>query len=155
MQRDRRCRQRSGARQWHYPHNFLSNRRPWTGWHCPQHGAPHRRVGIASPEHEHRPVHHRAQRRPSRRRIRRPGRAHPPWSGRRLNCGAGGTLIPAVCERLTRRRSDQTGACGRTVRMPPCPWICQATTMRRTAGIENKIASRVARGLFHGDRRPP
>ena len=36
----------------------------------------------------------------------------------------------------------KTGACGRTVRMPPCPRICQATTMRRTAGMENNIGTR-------------
>ena len=33
----------------------------------------------------------------------------------------------------------KTGARGRSLRVRPCPWILQATTMRRTAGIENKM----------------
>ena len=37
----------------------------------------------------------------------------------------------------------KTGVCARAVRAHPCPWILQATTMRRTAGIENKIRTRV------------
>ena len=47
------------------------------------------------------------------------------------------------------------GACGRTVRMPPCPRICQATTMRRTAGIKNNIGTRVERREKPSDRLPP
>ena len=49
----------------------------------------------------------------------------------------------------------KTGACGRTVRMPPCNRICQATTMRRTAGITNKIGTRVERREKGSDRLPP
>jgi hypothetical protein len=68
-----------------------------------------------------------------------------PWSDRR-SCG--GPLRPRSLPFAHALRADartKTGACGRTVRMPPCNRICQATTMRRTAGIKNKIASRVAR----------
>ena len=38
-----------------------------------------------------------------------------------------------------------TSTCSRAVRAHPCPWILHATTMRRTAGIENKIGTRVER----------
>ena len=39
--------------------------------------------------------------------------------------------------------------------MPPCNRICQATTMRRTAGIKNNIGTRVERREKGSDRLPP
>ena len=47
------------------------------------------------------------------------------------------------------------GARGRSLRVRPCPWILQATTMRRTAGMENKIRTRVERREKGSDRLPP
>ena len=38
-----------------------------------------------------------------------------------------------------------TATRGRSLRVRPCPWILQATTMRRTAGIKNKMRTRVER----------
>ena len=38
----------------------------------------------------------------------------------------------------------KTGVCARAVRAHPCPWICQAATMRRTAGIKNKMSARAS-----------
>ena len=49
----------------------------------------------------------------------------------------------------------KTGACGRTVRTPPCNRILEATTMRRTAGMENKMRTRVDRREKGSDRLPP
>ena len=39
--------------------------------------------------------------------------------------------------------------------MPPCNRICQATTMRRTAGIKNNIGTRVETREKGSDRLPP
>jgi hypothetical protein len=39
--------------------------------------------------------------------------------------------------------------------MPPCNRILEATTMRRTAGIKNKIGTRVVRREKPSDRLPP
>jgi len=47
------------------------------------------------------------------------------------------------------------GARGRSLRVRPCPWILQATTMRRTAGMENKIRTRVERREKPSDLRTP
>jgi hypothetical protein len=41
------------------------------------------------------------------------------------------------------------------VRAHPCPWILQATIMRRTAGIKNKMRTRVERREKGSDRLPP
>ena len=48
-----------------------------------------------------------------------------------------------------------TAARARAVRVRPCPWILQATTMRRTAGIKNNIGTRVERREKGSDRLPP
>ena len=47
------------------------------------------------------------------------------------------------------------GARGRSVRVRPCHRICEATTMRRTAGIENKMRTRVERREKGSDPVPP
>ena len=47
------------------------------------------------------------------------------------------------------------GARGRSLRVRPCPWILQATTMRRTAGMENKIRTRVERREKPPNSLPP
>ena len=44
---------------------------------------------------------------------------------------------------------------GRAVRVQPCHRILEATTMRRTAGIKNKIGTRVERREKGSDRLPP
>ena len=54
---------------------------------------------------------------------------------------------------LGPRRGHAEGPCG--VRTPPCNRILEATTMRRTAGIENKMRTRVERREKGSDRLPP
>ena len=49
-------------------------------------------------------------------------------------------------------RRTKTDVCARAVRAHPCPWILHATTMRRTAGIKNKIGTRVERREKGSDR---
>ena len=49
----------------------------------------------------------------------------------------------------------KTAACARAVRVPRCNRICQATTMRRTAGIKNNIGTRVERREKPSDLRIP
>ena len=77
-----------------------------------------------------------------------------PWSGSR-SCGAPprprSHLRAPHALMLGPRRPHAQGA----VRVRPCPWICQATTMRRTAGIKNKIRTRVERREKPSDRLPP
>jgi hypothetical protein len=41
------------------------------------------------------------------------------------------------------------------VRVQPCHRILEATTMRRTAGVENNIGTRVERREKGSDRLPP
>ena len=48
-----------------------------------------------------------------------------------------------------------TAARARAVRVQPCHRILEATTMRRTAGIKNKIRKRVARHEKRSDLLPP
>ena len=52
---------------------------------------------------------------------------------------------------LGPRRPHAQGPCA----CAACPRICQATTMRRTAGIKNKIRTRVERREKPSDRLPP
>ena len=69
------------------------------------------------------------------------GRVGPlrPWSGSR-SCGAPPRPRPLPFARASRADArTKTGACGRTVRTPPCNRILEATTMRRTARIKNKM----------------
>ena len=49
----------------------------------------------------------------------------------------------------------KTTACARAVRVRCCPRICQATTMRRTAGIKNNIGTRVERREKLSNSLPP
>ena len=68
-----------------------------------------------------------------------------PWSGSR-SCGGPPRPLSLPFARASRADArTKTGVCARAVRAHPCPWILQATTMRRTAGIENKIRTRVER----------
>ena len=48
-----------------------------------------------------------------------------------------------------------TAARRRTVCVRRYLWICQATTMRRTRGIESSLRNCSARGVFHRNRLPP
>ena len=68
-----------------------------------------------------------------------------PWSGSR-SCGAP-PRPPSLPFANALRAAIQTkmGARGRSLRVRPCPWILQAPTMRRTAGMENNIGTRVER----------
>ena len=65
-----------------------------------------------------------------------------PWSGSR-SCGAP-PRPPSLPFEHALRAAIQTkmGARGRSLRVRPCHRILQATTMRRTAGIENKMRTR-------------
>ena len=78
-----------------------------------------------------------------------------PWSGSR-SCG-GPPRPPSLPFAHALRAAIQTkmGARGRSLRVRPCPWICEATTMRRTAGIENKIRTRVERREKPPNSLPP
>ena len=145
MPRERRCLLHSGAQQSHLPDEFFSNRR-------------HRHRGMAASNPLPRDAS--ASREPSSHSmycITATNAALPshtfeglvgpyrPWSSRR-SCGAPLRPMPLPFARASRADArTKTGVCARAVRAHPCPWICEATTMRRTAGIENKIASRVAR----------
>ena len=68
-----------------------------------------------------------------------------PWSSSR-SCGAP-PRPPSLPFEHALRAAIQTkmGARGRSLRVRPCHRILQATTMRRTAGIENKMRTRVWR----------
>ena len=78
-----------------------------------------------------------------------------PWSSSR-SCGAP-PRPPSLPFAHALRAAIQTkmGARGRSLRVRPCPWICEATTMRRTAGIENKIRTRVERREKPPNSLPP
>ena len=78
-----------------------------------------------------------------------------PWSSRR-SCGR--PLRPRPLPFAHASHADartKTTACARAVRVRCCPRICQATTMRRTAGIKNNIGTRVERREKGSDRLPP
>ena len=78
-----------------------------------------------------------------------------PWSGSR-SCGAPPRPLSLPFARASRADArTKTGVCARAVRAHPCPWICQAATMRRTGGIKNKIRTRVERREKPSDRLPP
>ena len=78
-----------------------------------------------------------------------------PLSGSR-SCGRPPRPRPLPFARALRADAwTKTGACGRTVRMPRCPWIFQAPTMSSAIGTENKILSRVARRESRSDRLLP
>ena len=155
MPRERRCLRHSGAQQSHLPAEFLSNRR-------------HRHRGMAASNPLHRDAS--TSRQPSSHSLHAitasntalPSRKHEglvgplrPWSGSR-SCGGPPRPRPLPFARALRADAwTKTGACGRTVRMPPCNRICQATTMRRTAGIKNNIGTRVERREKGSDRLPP
>ena len=145
MPRERRCLRHSGAQQSHLPAEFLSNRRPR-----------HRGMAASSPL----PRDASASREPSSHSVycmtatnaalpshKFEGTVGPrrPWSGRR-SCG--GPLRPRPLPFAHASHADartKTTACARAVRVRCCPRICQATTMRRTAGIKNNIGTRVER----------
>ena len=68
-----------------------------------------------------------------------------PWSGSR-SCGGPPRPLPLPFEHALRADTRTlTAARARAVRVQPCHRILEATTMRRTAGIENKIRTRVSR----------
>ena len=78
-----------------------------------------------------------------------------PWSGSR-SCGGPPRPLSLPFARASRADArTKTGVCARAVRAHPCPWILQATTMRRTAGIENKIRTRVERREKPPNSLPP
>ena len=155
MPRERRCLRHSGAQQSHLPAEFLSNRR-------------HRHRGMAASS----PLHSdgSASRQPSSHSLhgitasnaalpsrKVEGLLGPlrPWSGSR-SCGAP-PRPPSLPFAHALRAAIQTkmGARGRSLRVRPCPWILQATTMRRTAGMENNIGTRVERREKPSDPVPP
>ena len=78
-----------------------------------------------------------------------------PWSGS-LSCGAPPRPRPLPFARASHADArTKTTACARAVRVRCCPRICQATTMRRTAGIKNNIGTRVERREKGSDPVPP
>ena len=78
-----------------------------------------------------------------------------PLSGSR-SCGRSPRPRPLPFARALRADAwTKTGACARAVRVPRCNRICQATTMRRTAGIKNNIGTRVERREKPSDLRIP
>ena len=145
MPRERRCLRHSGAQQSHLPAEFLSNRRPR-----------HRGMAASSPLHSD----GSASRQPSSHSLhgitasnaalpshKVEGLVGPlrPWSGSR-SCGAPPRPLPLPFARALRAAIwTKTAACGQSLRVQPCPWILEAATMRRTAGVENKMRTCVAR----------
>ena len=145
MPRERRCLRHSGAQQSHLPAEFLSNRR-------------HRHRGMAASSPL--PRDPSASREPTTQSLHSitasnaalPSHTfeglvgpHRPWSSRR-SCGARLRPLPLPFAHASRADArTKTAARGRSLRVQPCHRILEATTMRRTAGIENKIATRVAR----------
>ena len=143
--RERRCLLHSGAQQSHLPVEFFSNRR-------------HRHRGMAASNPLPRDA--LASREPSTQSLHcitacnaaLPSRKveglvgpHRPWSSRR-SCGRPLRPLPLPFAHASRPDArTKTAARGRSLRVQPCHRILEATTMRRTAGIENKIATRVAR----------
>ena len=155
MPRERRCLRHSGAQQSHLPAEFLSNRR-------------HRHRGMAASNPLHRDAS--ASRQPSTHSLhcftacnaalpshKIEGLVGPlrPWSGSR-SCG-GPPRPPSLPFAHALRAAIQTkmGARGRSLRVRPCHRICEVTTMRRTAGRENNIGTRVERREKPSDRLPP
>ena len=68
-----------------------------------------------------------------------------PWSGSR-SCGARPRPLPLPFAHALRADTRAlTAARARAVRVQPCHRILEAATMRRTAGIEDKIRTRVER----------
>jgi len=137
MPRERRCLRHSGAQQWHLPAEFLSNRR-----------RRHRGMAASSPLHRDAS----ASRQPSSHSLhgitasnaalpsrKVEGLVGPlrPWSGRRSCGGPPRPLSLPFARALRAAIRTLTAARGRSLRVRPCPWILQATTMRRTAGIKN------------------
>ena len=155
MPRERRCLRHSGAQQSHLPAEFLSNRRPR-----------HRGMAASNPLHRDAST----SRQPSSHSLHAitasntalPSRKHEglvgplrPWSGSR-SCGGPPRPLSLPFARASRADArTKTGVCARAVRAHPCPWILQATTMRRTAGIENKIRTRVERREKPPNSLPP
>ena len=78
-----------------------------------------------------------------------------PWSGSR-SCGARPRPLPLPFARALRADTRTlTAARARAVRVQPCHRILEATTMRRTAGIENNIGTRVERREKPSNSLPP
>ena len=81
-----------------------------------------------------------------------------PLSGSR-SCGAPPRPLPLPFAHALRAAiRTLTAARARAVRVQPCHRILEATTMRRTAGIENKMRTRVERretGSDYRDLLPP
>ena len=155
MPRERRCLRHSGAQQSHLPAEFLSNRRP-------------RHRGMAASNTLHRDAS--ASRQPSSQRLhgitasnaalpsrKLEGLVGPlrPWSGSR-SCGGPRRPLPLPFARALRADTRTLMAArARAVRVQPCHRILEATTMRRTAGIENKMRTRVERRETGSDLLPP
>ena len=155
MPRERRCLRHSGAQQSHLPAEFLSNRRPR-----------HRGMAASSPLHRDAS----ASRQPSSHRLhgiaasnaalpsrKVEGLVGPlrPWSGSR-SCGGPPRPRYTLCSHGSCADvRTKTAACGRTVRMPRCPWILQAPTMSAAIGTKNKMRTRVERREKGSDWLPP
>ena len=155
MPRERRCLRHSGAQQSHLPAEFLSNRR-------------HRHRGMAASNPLHRDAS--ASRQPSTHSLhgitasnaalpsrRLEGLVGPlrPWSGS-CSCGRSPSPLPLPFAHALRADTRTlTAARARAVRVQPCHRILEATTMRRTAGIENKIRTRVERREKPSDSLTP
>ena len=141
MPRERRCLRHPGPQQGHLPAEFLSNRR-------------HRHRGMAASNPLHRDAS--ASRQPSTHSLhcftarnaalpshKVEGLIDPlrPWSGSR-SCGGPPRPLPLPFEHALRADTRTlTAARARAVRVQPCHRILEATTMRRTAGIENNIGT--------------
>ena len=67
------------------------------------------------------------------------------------------TSAPPICAAHALRADTRTltAARARAVRVQPCHRILEATTMRRTAGIKNKMRTRVERREKGSDPVPP
>ena len=159
MPRERRCLRHSGPQQSHLPAEFLSNRR-------------HRHRGMAASNPLHRDAS--ASRQPSTHSLhcftacnaalpshKTEGLVGPlrPLSGSR-SCGrppCAETIIPPICARLTRCHSDLDGRTrkGRARAAMSTLDSSGDHRMRRTAGIENNIGTRVERREKGSDRLPP
>ena len=155
MSRERRCLRHSRAQQSHLPAEFLSNRRP-------------RRRGMAASNPLHRDAS--ASRQPSSHSLHGITASNAALPSRKVE-GLVGPLRPLSgsrsCGRPPRPRPlpfahashadarTKTTACARAVRVRCCPRICQATTMRRTAGIKNNIGTRVERREKPSDSLTP
>ena len=155
MLRERRCLRHSGAQQSHLPAEFLSNRRP--GHRGMAASSPLHRDASASRQPSSHSLHGITSSNAALPSLNIEGLVGPlrPWSGSR-SCGGPRRPLPLPFARALRADTRTlTAARARAVRVQPCPRILEATTMRRTAGIENKMRTRVERREKGSDPVPP